>query len=174
MTFDLSDVNFTGGITATGSFSFDSSTDTFSDVNVIVSGTHTGFFDFFAGGPVAFDAISFSNASNFELGLLPPGDAAAGILNLFASVPISSITPSTVFLNGGTTGLASSLEINNPSPVVSRNGSPNNYIETLSSADAALVPQTATPEPTTLGILLIALGAIIVRPRKRGCASINT
>jgi hypothetical protein len=171
--FDLSDVDFTGGTTATGSFSFDSSTDTFSDVNVIVSGPNTGFFDFFAGGAVAFDAISFSNPSNFELELLPPVGAEAGMLNLFASVPISSITPSSVFLNGGTTSPASSLEINNPSGAILRNGSPNTDIETLLSADAALVPQTATPEPTTLGILLIALGAIIVRPRKPGCSSIK-
>jgi hypothetical protein len=152
ITFDLSNVIFQGGITATGSFAFDSLTDAVNDVNVTLSGPSSGFFDFFASGPVSFDTVNYVfDFSQFELGLLPPGGAADADLNLISVTHLSSSSPATTLLAAGSSGSVSSLEIN---------GFPTNDIQTLSSSTAALVPQSAVPEPGTVWLMALALGVL--------------
>jgi hypothetical protein len=164
VTFNLSDVNFVGGISATGSFAFDSSTSTFTDVDVTVSGPNSGFFNFFASGPVAFNTIDTSFNAPFTLILLPPGGASSGNLNLLSMSSLSSVSPATVLLAAGTSGFASALEIN---------GTPTNDIQTLvPGAGSALVPQSTTPEPGTIGLVALALSTIVVTRRlnpTQGC-----
>lgn len=153
-TFDLSNVAFNGGsITAAGSFAYDSSTNTIRAIDVLLSGPATGYFNFFASGPVAFDTETFDYNSPFELGLTTQN--GQGDMNLFAVSPLNSSNPTADALLSGNSGLVSALEIN---------GTPLNDIETLVPG-GSLVPETATPEPGTFGILVCSLGLLLWRRR---------
>jgi hypothetical protein len=147
--FDLSNVTFQGGIAASGSLVFDSTTNAVTDVDVVITGPSSGFFNFFASGPVAFDTIGAQSSfpSHLNLILLPPGGSAAGDLSLVTAAGLSSTNPETVPF------ASSVLEIN---------GTPTNDLQPLLTG--SLVPEV--PEPGTLGLVGLALAAIVRAVRR--------
>jgi hypothetical protein len=68
-TYSLS-AAYAGGITATGTFTFDPATDAVSNVDVILSGPSQGFYNFFAEGPVVFNTVQTNSAVNPPTGQL--------------------------------------------------------------------------------------------------------
>ena len=151
--FDLSNVTFQGGITATGSITFDSATNSVTGSNVTAFGPSSGFFNFFAGGPVAFDTVeaNFNFPSHLTLELLPPGGAVVGDLVLITDAGLSSTAPQTVNF------VTSTLEINGP---------PLNDLQSLLTG--SLVPESSgVPEPSTF-VLLAAPLAFLMRRALRG------
>ncbi len=68
-TYTLS-ATYAGGITATGTFTFDATTDSVSNVDVTLSGPSRGFYNFFAEGPVVFDTVQTNSVVNPVTGRL--------------------------------------------------------------------------------------------------------
>jgi len=95
VTFDLSGVTFSDGSTASGSFVFNSTADTISDINIVLTGgsllpslTLTG------GGPT--DVVALSGAVEFQI--LDPESSpfALNDLSLIVQTPVSLTSPNPI------------------------------------------------------------------------------
>lgn len=57
ITFQLSNLTFERGVSATGSFRYDFANNSVSNINIVVSGPSTGFNNFFVNGSVLFNVL---------------------------------------------------------------------------------------------------------------------
>jgi hypothetical protein len=166
VTFDLSGVTFSDGSTASGSFVFNSTADTISDINIVLTGgsllpslTLTG------GGPT--DVVALSGAVEFQI--LDPESSpfALNDLSLIVQTPVSLTSPNPIDVFSSPTS----------------SGNPNNFTSTDSLfpdslfgsspiADVTagdLNPQiSGVPEISTWAMMLIGFGLVGFKLRRRG------
>ncbi|MEA5535634.1 PEP-CTERM sorting domain-containing protein [Crocosphaera sp. XPORK-15E] len=152
LTWNLQNVQFEDGGTATGSFQYDADTNTFGAVNIQVQGGDTGTFPTYTYDTFAFldptFRVAFANSSDLD-----PNDSGVRQLRLGTASPLTNA--------GGTF----SLQLNLPgSNLECFNCNPIRFITGGSLTTNPLNP-APVPEPGTI-LGLLAFGSLGVLSRK--------
>lgn len=159
ITYQLSSFNFERGVSATGSFRYDFSNGSVSNINVAVSGPTNEFNNFFAAGPVLFNVLQ----PDFRApGFVPPSGQLFEAF-LPAGSTVGSIGAQLQFF---------SVLLNPNQPTSPLGNVPFNAVRltiignqnsNLRLSSGQLIPDTSVPEPGTYIAGLAIVGMLYLR-----------